>query len=550
MNLKQMQSYARFFEQLLASMAKPIAGLIAFVGLCLIAAMPLGAAAVSATDELKIGLAADVSSLDPHYLNVASNVAFSSHVFDALVNVDPDGKLVPGLATSWHAVDATHWIFKLRRGVKFHDGSDFTAEDVIFSLDRPATIVNSPGPFSNYTKQIVAKRIIDPYTVELTTAAPYGPLALDVSTIFIVSKKAALHGKSYATTEDFNSGKAMIGTGPYKFVSFRRGDRLVVKRNDDYWGGKSAWSKVTFRIITSAAPRLAALLAGDVDVIEGVPTADVERLKTDPRFHIAQKISWRTLFWELDQREKTPAEITDLAGNPLPHNPLRDVRVRRAMSMAINRQALVERTMEGVAVPASNIVGPGAIGYNPYLKVQQYDPAGAKKLLAEAGYPHGFAMVLHGTNNRYINDAQVVQTVAQFLNHIGIRASVQTLPLSVYFGKARTGVFDAAMLGWGTLAGDFALRALVATKNPELGWGSWNWGYYSNPAVDHAMQQALSSVDQDKRTAFAQQAMQIAMDDVAVIPLYHQYATWAMRKGLQYTARTDEFTFAHQFHPQ
>lgn len=502
------------------------------------------------THELKIGLAADVSSLDPHYLNVASNVAFSSHVFDALVNIDANGKLVPGLARSWHAVDATHWIFTLRRGVKFHDGSDFTAEDVIFSLDRPATITNSPGPFSNYTKQIVAKRIIDPYTVELTTAAPYGPLALDVSTIFMVSKKAALHGKFYATTEDFNSGKAMIGTGPYKFVSFQRGDKLVVKRNDEYWGEKSAWDKVTFRIITSNAPRLAALLAGDVDVIEGVPTVDVERLKTDHRFRIAQKISWRTLFLELDQREKTPIEITDLSGRPLPQNPLRDVRVRRALSMSINRQALVEHTMEGVAVPASNIVGPGAIGYNPSLKVTAYDPQAAKELLAQAGYPNGFAMVLHGTNNRYINDAQVVQTVAQFFNHIGIRATVQTLPLSVYFGKARTGIFDAALLGWGTLAGDFALRALLATKNPELGWGSWNWGFYSNPEVDAAMQAALSSVDQTKRAAFAQQAMKVAMDDVAVIPLYHQYATWAMRKGLQYTARTDEFTFAHQFHPQ
>tara|TARA_R110001599_G_scaffold64023_5_gene179743 strand:+ start:56778 stop:58397 length:1620 start_codon:yes stop_codon:yes gene_type:complete len=539
MNLKFMKVRMQFFKKLFAGIACSI----------LFFSSPVCGAAVTVSGnaaELKIGLAADVSSLDPHYLNVASNVAFSSHVFDALVNIDADGKLVPGLATSWHAVDATHWVFNLRRGVRFHDGSEFSAEDVIFSLDRPATITNSPGPFSNYTKQIVAKRIIDPYTVELTTAAPYGPLALDVSTIFMVSKKAALH----ASTEDFNSGKAMIGTGPYQFVSFRRGDKLVVKRNDHYWGEKSAWDKVTFRIITSAAPRLAALLAGDVDVIEGVPTADVERLKTDHRFRIAQKISWRTIFWQLDQREKTPIEITDLAGRPLPHNPLSDVRVRRALSMSINRQALVDHTMEGVAVPASNIVGPGAIGYNPSLEVQNYDPEGAKKLLAQAGYPQGFAMVLHGTNNRYINDAQVVQTVAQFFNHIGIRASVQTLPLSVYFGKARTGIFDAAMLGWGTLAGDFALRALVATKNPELGWGSWNWGYYSNLDVDRAMQAALSSVDQTKRAAFAQQAMKVAMEDVAVIPLYHQYATWAMRKGLQYTARTDEFTFAHQFRPQ
>jgi peptide/nickel transport system substrate-binding protein len=513
----------------------------------------LGALAVSAggvsgaqAAELKIGLAADVSSLDPHYLNVASNVAFSSHIFDALVNVDADGKLIPGLATSWRAVDATHWIFKLRRGVKFHDGSDFSAEDVIFSLDRPATVRNSPGPFTNYTKQIVAKKIIDPYTVELTTATPYGPLALDVSTIFIVSKKAALH----ASSDDFNSGKALIGTGPYKFVSFSRGDRIVVARNDDYWGGKSDWDKVTFRIITNAASRLAALLAGDVDVIEGVPTADVARLKSDPKFRVEQKISWRTIFWELDQREQAPADVTDLSGPPLPHNPLRDVRVRKAISMAINRQALVDHTMEGVAVPASNIVAPGALGYNAALKVEPYDPAGAKKLLAQAGYPHGFALTLHGTNNRYLNDAQVVQTVAQFLNHVGIKASVQTLPLSVYFSQARSGKFGVALLGWGTLAGDFALRALVGTTNKATGWGPWNWGHYSNPEVDKLVASALASVDQDARAEFAKKAAAVALQDYAVIPLYHQYATWAMRKGLKYTARTDEFTFAHQFHPE
>ena len=214
---------------------------------------PTGGIVVAQAADLKIALAADVSSLDPHYLNIAPNVGFASHIFDALVNVDASGHLIPGLATSWRAVDATTWEFTLRRGVKFHDGSDFTAEDVIFSLDRPATLTRSPGPFTSYTKQIATKQIVDPYTVRLTTKTPYGPLALDMSAIFIVSKKAAEN----ATTDDFNSGKALIGTGPYKFLSFRRGEKIVLKRNDDYWGAKSDWDKVTFRIITSAAPRLA-----------------------------------------------------------------------------------------------------------------------------------------------------------------------------------------------------------------------------------------------------------------------------------------------------
>ena len=496
--------------------------------------------------DLKIGLSADVSSLDPHYLNIAPNVAFSAHIFDALLNVDANGKLVPGLATSWRAVDATTWEFKLRRGVKFHDGSDFTADDVIFSLDRPAKLTNSPGPFTAYTKQIVAKKIVDPYTVRLTTTAPYGPLTLDMSAVFIVSKKAA----DKAGTDDFNSGKALIGTGPYKFISFKRGDRIEVARNDQYWGGKSDWDKVTFRIITNSAPRLAALLSGDVDAIEGVPTADLSRLKNNAKFSFAQKISWRTIFWELDQAAGPARYVTDKAGKPLPKNPLADVRVRQAISKAINRQALVERTMEGLAVPASNIVSPGIFGYNDALKVEAYDPEGAKNLLAQAGYPNGFAMTIHGPNDRYINDEQVVQTVAQFLNRIGIQTKVETLPLSVYFAKARTGEFSMSLLGWGTLAGDFGLRTLVGTPNAESGWGSWNWGKYSNPAVDKLIAASLSSVDQNKREVFAKDAAAVALRDYAVVPLHHQYATWALRKGLKYTARTDEFTFAHQFHPE
>ncbi|MNJ87789.1 Heme-binding protein A precursor [compost metagenome] len=496
--------------------------------------------------DLKIALSADVSSLDPHYLNIAPNVAFSSHIFDALVNVDANGKLVPGLATSWRAVDATTWEFKLRQGVKFHDGSKFTAEDVVFSLDRPAKLTNSPGPYTAYTKQIVAKKIVDPYTVRLSTATPYGPLALDVSAIFIVSKKAA----EKASTEDFNSGKALIGTGPYKFVSFKRGDRIEVARNEHYWGGKTDWDKVTFRIITNSAPRLAALLSGDVDAIEGVPTADLSKLKGNGKFKLEQKISWRTIFWEIDQSERSSRHVTDKAGKPLPKNPLRDIRVRQAISKAINRQALVDRTMEGLAVPASNIVAPGLLGYNDALKVEAYDPEGAKKLLAEAGYPNGFALTLHGPNDRYINDAQVVQTVAQFLNRIGIQTKVETLPLSVYFSKARAGEFSVALLGWGTLAGDFGLRTLVGTSNPDIGWGTWNWGKYSNPALDKLIASSLGSVDQAKREGYAKEAVAVAMKDYAVVPLHHQYATWAMRKGLKYTARTDEFTFAHQFHPE
>jgi peptide/nickel transport system substrate-binding protein len=505
------------------------------------AAWPIAHAA-----DLRIALSADVSSLDPHFVNIAPNISFSQHLFDALVHVDANGQLIPGLATSWRAIDATTWEFKLRPGVKFHDGSPLTAEDVVFSLDRPAALVNSPGPFTSYTRQITGKQIVDPLTVRLKTATPYGPLPMDMISIFIVSKKAA----QGASVDDFNSGKALVGTGPFRFVSFRRGDRIEVARNDAYWGSKPAWDKVTFRIITSDTPRLAALLAGDVDAIEGVPTPDIARLRGNPKIRLEQKVSWRTIFWHLDQsRDKSPF-VFDKSGKPLDKNPFKDVRVRTAISKAINRKALVEHTMEGLAVPASNLVSPGIFGHADTIPVEAYDVAGAKKLLAEAGYPDGFAVTLHGPNNRYVNDAKVVQTVAQFLARAGIQAKVETLPLSSYFGKARAGEFSMALLGWGSLAGDFALRSVVGTPNPDSGWGTWNWGRYSNPKVDESVRAALSSVDMTKREAFAREGAVIAMKDYAVIPLHHQYATWAVRKGLKYNARTDEFTFAHQFVPE
>jgi peptide/nickel transport system substrate-binding protein len=430
--------------------------------------------------------------------------------------------------------------------VKFHDGAELTADDVIFSLNRPAQLTNSPGPFTSYTKQIADKQAVDQYTVRLKTAAPYGPLPLDLNSIFIVSKKAA----QSATADDFNSGKALIGTGPFRFASFKRGDRIEVVRNDQYWGDKPAWDKVTFRIMPADATRLAALLSGELDAIEAVPPADIGRLKTNPKFRLEQKTSWRTILWHLDQSRDNSPFVTDKAGKPLAKNPLKDVRVRQAISKAINRQALVTQIMEGLAVPASNIVSPGIFGHAGGVKVEAYDPEGAKKLLAEAGYPNGFTLTLHGPNNRYVNDERIVQTTAQFLSRAGIQAKVETMPLSSYFGRARAGEFSVALLGWGSLAGDFALRSLVGTPNADTGWGTWNWGRYGNAKVDQLVQTSLGTVDEKKRDGIAQEAATVALKDYAVIPLHHQIATWAVRKGVKYAARTDEFTFAHQFQPE
>ena len=494
--------------------------------------------------DLRIALAADVTSVDPHFANITPNSNIGWHVFDALTHVDADARLIPGLAVSWRAVDGRTWEFRLRRGVKFHDGADFTAEDVVFSIERAAKLPN--GQFTGFVQRIVAKQIVDPHTLRLRTATPYAMVPQDLNSIFIVSRKAA----AGAATEDFNSGRATAGTGPFRFVAFRRGERVELARNDAYWGGAPAWDKVSFRVMPTDPARLAALLAGDVDLIEQVPPADLARIRTRQDLQVAQKISWRTIFFHLDQYRDRPPGVTDRAGKPLAGNPFKDARVRLALSKAVNRRAIVERVMENTAMPAANLVSPPVFGFAEGLKPEAYDPEGAKKLLADAGYPHGFALVVHAPNNRYVNDDQIAQVVAQMLARVGIAARVETQPISVYLGKARAGEFSFAMLGWGSFSGDLALRALLATPDPARGTGTWNWSHYANPKLDALIERALATVDDKKREALAQEAMTLAVKDNAVIPLHHQLVSWAMKKPLAYAARTDEFTFAHHVRPR
>ena len=239
-----------------------------------------------------------------------------------------------------------------------------------------------------------------------------------------------------------------------------------------------------------------------------------------------------------------------LQGKPLAKNPFMDVRVRRAISMALNRKALVERAMDNVAIVATNVVSPQIFGHHGASKPEAYDPEGAKKLLAEAGYPNGFAMTVSAPNDRYINDDQVAQAVAQMLSRIGIKCAVEAMPFNVYLSKARDQQFSFAMLGWGSYAADLALRALLMMPNTDKGTGAWNWGRYSNPKMDALVENALDTTDDAKREAIAREAAALAASDVAIIPLYHQKVTWAMKKTIKYTARTDERSLAQFFQPQ
>ena len=498
--------------------------------------------------EISIALSADVTSIDPHYHNLTPNNNVAEHIFETLVTKDPRSRLKPALAESWRAIDDLTWEFKLRKGVKFHDGGDFTAQDVVFSLDRVPNVPNSPSSFAAYSKQIIEKIIVDPLTIRFRTATPYPLMPNDMSTIFILSARVA----KGAATEDFNSGKAAIGTGPFKFVRYAKGDRIELARNEAWWGGKVAWDKATLRIITADPTRVAALLASDVRAIENVPTADIARIAKSSDLTLYRTVSHRLMYIHLDgSRDRSP-HVTDKAGKPLDKNPLKDLRVRKAISKAINRQGLVERVMEGAAVTTGQLMPEGMFGHTNALKPEPYDPDGARKLLADAGYPDGFAMTLHAPNDRYVNDEQIAQALAQMLARAGITTRVEAMPSSVYFTRASKLEFSFMLLGWAADTAEVSspLKALLATFDPSKGMGTANRGRYSNAKMDAALSQALAIVDDAKRERVLQQATEIAVNDLGIIPLYHQHNLWAMRKGITYAPRTDERTLAHEFRQQ
>ncbi len=510
------------------------------VGVALAAAFGLAAATATAQD-LTVALGASVTSLDPHFHALGPNNNMAQHVFNNLIEQDANQRLVPGLATSWTAKGDDTWVIKLRSGVKFHDGSDFTAEDVVATIKRIAWVPNSPSAFTIYTKAIKNVAVVDPLTIELKTDGPYPLMPNDLSNFFIVSKKSV-----EAPTEDFNRLTAAIGTGPYKYVDYARGERIVMERNEAYWGNKPEWKKTTFRLITNPAARVAALLAGDVQMIEAVPTADIAKLKQNANITLAQAPSNRLIYLHMDHQKPVTPFITDKAGKPLDKNPLKDLRVRQALSKAINRDGIVERVMEGVGVPAGQLLADSFFGTSPNLKPEKYDPDGAKKLLADAGYPNGFTITLHGPNDRYINDGRIVQTVAQMWSRIGVEAKVEALPWATFASKASNQEFTIYLVGWGSGTGETSstLRSLLATFNRDAGMGQANRGRYSNPELDKTLAEALKTVDEKKRGELLAKASEIGVRDVGIIPLHYEVSTWGLKKGLAYVGRAGQETLA------
>lgn len=505
--------------------------------LVIVLAVPLLAA------ELKIGVANDITAIDPHYHNLRSNIGVARHIFDSLTQMDENQLLKPGLALSWRPVKGTSWEFKLRQGVTFHDGSPFTADDVIYSMRRVISLPDSPFPFNSHVAKIIGMESVDPHTVRFRTAKPYPLLPTDLAGVSIMSRKAS-EGKS---TEQINKGDGAAGTGPYKYGEWAPGKNVVLVRNDAYWGEPEPWDKVTFITIRDGARRTAALVEGKVDLIGRVPIDEMAALRKNRKVTVARGVSNRLIYLHLDsQRDESP--FVKSQGE----NPLKDVRVRKAISLAINRQAIVQRILEGMARPAGQLLPKGFFGHDPQLKPDSHNPKEALALLTRAKAAKGLGLTLHCPNDRYVNDGKVCQAIAQMLTRAGLPTKAETMPKSVFFPRASRLEFSMMLVGWGAVSGEgsYPLRALLATFKPGAGLGAANRGRYSNSKLDAALSMAMITVNDDQREELLREATGIAMRDYGIIPLYFQFGLWATSKEIVYQPRTDEHTLAMNARPK
>lgn len=512
-------------------------------------------ASTAFAQTLKIGLASEPTAVDPHYHQTTPNEALVNHIFEPLVRMSPDMKMLPSLAKSWEASDEVTWTFHLDENARFSNGEPFTPNDVIYTFCR---ILHNEtgigGGFSNVAKRIKSIEAPDNKTVVLTTTAPYPVLPNELARVPMIWNGIAEHSNlSYTPDEgcgvtskwpevnDFNKGDLVIGTGPYKLKSYVKGSAIELERNDNYWGDKPDWEAVRFTAVPSAGPRLTGLLAGDFDLIENPAARDIKRI-TDSGFEHTIKPSVRIMFFQLDAgRDQSP-----LVKSPKGDNPLQNQKVRQALSLAIDRKAIVERIMDGVAEPANQYIPEGMFGSIEGAPALEYNPKKAKELLAEAGYPDGFELTLSATNDRYINDAQLTQAVAQYLSRIGVKANVDTMTRSVYFPKRAKRELSASLGGWGSETGEAGnfLQYWVTSTNKDLGVGSSNYGAYSNPELDSIYLEATRTLDDQKRSELLQQAVQLSLNDMAHIPLHFESGIWAYRKGIKYDGRADQRTMA------
>ena len=511
----------------------------------LIAAAMLGGTVSAQT--LTMGVRAGPDSMDPHWSTLGGQAEALRHVFDTVVMADDKLQLKPGLAVSWKPVDETTWEFKIRQGVKFHDGSELTAEDVKFSIDR-IPVVTGPMSMTIYTKQVRDTRVVDKYTLHVRTKAAAPTLPNDFIRLFVVPKSIGMEARN----EQFNSGKAAIGTGPYRFVSWAPKGDMVMKRFDGYWGEKQHWEQVIRKEIPSDPARMAALKSGQVDLVNYVPATDYASLQRDKSVDtfIADTVYILNITPNVKETLPKPVKVD---GKEIAANPLRDARVREAMDLAIDRRTLVRIVLEGLGRPANQLMPANFFGGSKNLPERPFDVNKAKQLLTEAGYPKGFEIDFFCTNNRLPGDSAVCEALSQMWARAGLKVNANALNGTVFFPAQQKGEYSLWMSGWGTLTGEasYTYGSLVHTADATMGLGAFNKQGYSNPAVDKLLEEGSRTMDDNKRRALFEKASELSMTDRALIPTVQLQTIWASKAGMMtIPARMDQETLAYEIKPK
>ncbi|MDR1740591.1 MAG: ABC transporter substrate-binding protein [Synergistaceae bacterium] len=509
------------------------------LALCLIAGLvPLaapglaGEPAPQAEKSIVIGLGSDALFLDPHHQDETITNALTSHLYDGLLRNNTEGKPVASLATSWElADDQKTWTFHLRPGVKFSDGSPFSAEDVKFNVERIRDTTTKSA-----VNGIDRVEVVDDNTVKIITKTPYAVLLDNLARIRLVSK---------AYVERVGNDEANlkpVGTGPYRCVEWVKEDHITLVPNEHYWGTPPAIKNVRFRPITNAATRTAALLTGEVDFIEDVPVRDIERVERNKGTTVVSHPGARLIYLHIDaNRSPTPAI-------DLPTNPMTDVRVRQAMSLGIDRELIVKVALNGSGYPTGELVLPGKRGYLDGLPVPPCDPEKAKALLKDAGWEKGFKVKLDAPNGRYPNDAQVAQAIASQLAKIGITIDLMLHPKSVFFDYVRPGDKSSlVMTGWSEMIdlGEMA-NTLFYSRDKTPGKGTSNRAHYSNAEFDRLIDAGDATADVAKRAEYLEEAARVILDDVGVIPLYFNKDNYGKKDKVKFTPRFDKQILAQE----
>jgi len=516
---------------------------VATLAACALLGGPL-ASLPAAAKTFKYANQGDALSMDPHSLNESLQLNLTFNIYEPLVGRGKKLELVPALATAWKQTAPTVWRFELRQGVQFHDGTPFTADDVIFSYNRARA---DGSDVKTYVGAIREIRKVNDHAIDVITNEPF-PILPDVITNWaIMSKKWCEENRATVPVdkrkgvENTASFKAN-GTGPFRLRSREPGVRTLLIRNSNYWDRsiETNLEEVVFTPIGNASTRVAALLSGEIDMMEPVPVQDVGRVAANAGLKVMQGPELRTIFLGMDQSRN---EL--LFSNVKGKNPFKDKRVRQAFYQAIDINAIQKAVMRGASAPTGLMIAPGIKGFPADLnKRLPYDPAAAQKLLAEAGYPQGFEVGMNCPNDRYVNDEEICKAVAAMLAKVGIKVNLMAESKATYFPKILTRNTSLYLLGWtpGSYDSHNPLFALMATPGGG-GQGQFNLGSYSNAKVDELTKAIATETDLARRTAMIREAMQIHQDDIGHLPLHQQALAWAMKKNVDTVQLADNYMF-------